>query len=35
MDPDRVRELLAGERERIEQALTRLGRQDTGEPPDS
>ncbi len=35
MDPDRARELLAGERERIERALVRLGRQDTGEPPDA
>jgi DnaK suppressor protein len=35
MDPDRARELLAGERERIEQALARRGHQDTGEPPDS
>jgi DnaK suppressor protein len=34
MDPDRARELLAGERERIERALARLGRQDTGEPAD-
>ncbi len=35
MDPDRARELLAAERGRIEQALARLGRQDTGEPPDA
>ena len=35
MDPDRARELLAGERERIEQALARLGHQDTGEPADA
>jgi DnaK suppressor protein len=34
MDPDRARELLAGERKRIEQALARLGHQDTGEPAD-
>jgi DnaK suppressor protein len=34
MDPDRARELLAGERERIERALGRLSRQDTGEPAD-
>jgi DnaK suppressor protein len=34
MDPERARELLAGERERIEQALARLGHQDTGEPAD-
>jgi DnaK suppressor protein len=34
MDPDRARELLAGERERIERALARLGHQDTGEPSD-
>jgi DnaK suppressor protein len=34
MDPDRARELLAGERERIEGALARLGHQDTGEPAD-
>ena len=35
MDPDRARELLAGERQRIEQGLARLAHQDTGEPPDS
>jgi len=35
MDPDRARELLAGERQRIERALARLAHQDTGEPPDS
>ena len=35
MDPDRARELLAAERERIEQALARLGHQDTGEPADA
>jgi RNA polymerase-binding transcription factor len=34
MDPDRARELLAGERERIERALARLSHQDTGEPAD-
>lgn len=34
MDADRARELLAGERERIEQGLSRLGHQDTGEPAD-
>ena len=34
MDPDRARELLAAERERIERALARLGHQDTGEPSD-
>src|SRR5712691_4689899 len=34
MDPDRARELLAGERKRIERALTRLGHEDTGEPAD-
>ncbi len=34
MDPDRARELLAAERRRIEQALARLGHQDTGEPAD-
>jgi RNA polymerase-binding transcription factor len=32
MDPDRARELLAGERERIVRTLARLGHQDTGEP---
>lgn len=31
MDPDRARELLAAERERIERALGRLEHQDTGE----
>src|SRR3954470_5248396 len=30
MDPDRARELLSAERERIEHALRRLGRQDDG-----
>jgi DnaK suppressor protein len=34
MDPDRARELLAAERERIERALSRLGHQDTSEPAD-
>jgi DnaK suppressor protein len=34
MDPERARELLAAERERIERALARLGHQDTGEPAD-
>jgi DnaK suppressor protein len=34
MDPERARELLAGERERIERVLTRLGHEDTGEPAD-
>jgi DnaK suppressor protein len=34
MDPERARELLAVQRERIEQALARLGRQDSGELPD-
>jgi DnaK suppressor protein len=34
MDPDRARELLAGERQRIERALAQLGHQDTGEPAD-
>jgi DnaK suppressor protein len=34
MDPDRARELLAAERERIERALSRLGHEDTGEPAD-
>jgi DnaK suppressor protein len=32
MDPERARELLAGERVRIERALARLGHRDTGEP---
>ena len=31
MDPERARELLAAERERLEKALGRLGHQDTGE----
>jgi DnaK suppressor protein len=34
MDPERARELLAAERERIERALARLRHQDTGEPAD-
>jgi DnaK suppressor protein len=34
MDPERARELLAGERERIERTLARLGHEDTGEPAD-
>ena len=34
MDPERARELLAGERERIERALAGLAHQDTGEPAD-
>lgn len=34
MDPDRARELLARERERIERTLAQLGHQDTGEPAD-
>jgi len=34
MDPERARELLAQERERIERSLTRLGHEDTGEPAD-
>jgi DnaK suppressor protein len=34
MDPDRARELLASERERIERALAELRHQDTGEPAD-
>jgi DnaK suppressor protein len=34
MDPDRARELLSAERERIERSLARLGRQDTSEPAD-
>jgi DnaK suppressor protein len=31
MDPERARELLAAERERIERALSQLAHQDTGE----
>jgi DnaK suppressor protein len=34
MDPERARELLAGERERIERTLAARGHQDTGEPAD-
>jgi DnaK suppressor protein len=34
MDPERARELLAAERERIERALARLGHEDTAEPAD-
>ena len=34
MDPERVRELLAGERKRIERALAKLRHEDTGEPAD-
>jgi DnaK suppressor protein len=34
VNPERARELLAGERERIERALARLRHQDTGEPAD-
>jgi DnaK suppressor protein len=34
MDPERARELLAAQRERVEQALARLGRQSSGEPAD-
>jgi DnaK suppressor protein len=34
MDPERARELLALERERIERSLGGLGHQDTGEPAD-
>jgi len=34
MDPDRARELLAAERNRIERALARLGHQDDSEPAD-
>jgi DnaK suppressor protein len=34
MDPDRARELLTAERERIERALGRLGHEDTGEEAD-
>ncbi len=35
MDPDRARELLAAERERIERALARLRHEDTGELSDA
>ncbi len=34
MDPDRARQLLAAERQRIERALARLGHEDTGEEAD-
>jgi DnaK suppressor protein len=34
VDPDRARELLAAERQRIERALSGLGHQDTGEEAD-
>src|SRR5215216_7814935 len=34
MDPDRARELLAAERERIARALAQLRHEDTGEPAD-
>jgi DnaK suppressor protein len=34
VDVDRARELLAAERERIEDELARLGHQDDGEPAD-
>ncbi len=34
MDPDRARELLAAERQRIERALARRGHEDTGEESD-
>ena len=34
MEPDRARELLAAERERIQRALGGLGHQDDGEPAD-
>jgi DnaK suppressor protein len=34
MDPDRARLLLAAERARIEQALSRLGHEDDSEPAD-
>ncbi len=34
MDSERARELLAGERERIERALAKLRREETGEPAD-
>src|SRR5207244_6437425 len=33
-EPERVRELLAGEREGSERALAKLGHEDTGEPAD-
>jgi len=34
MDPERARELVARERERIERSLVRLRHEDTGEPAD-
>jgi DnaK suppressor protein len=34
MDPERARQLLAAERERIERTLGRLRHEDTGEPAD-
>jgi DnaK suppressor protein len=34
MDPDRARELLAAERDRVQRALASLGHQDTAEPAD-
>ena len=34
MDPERARELLARERERIERSLARLEHENTGEPAD-
>jgi DnaK suppressor protein len=34
MDPERARELLTAERERLERALARLAHQDTGEEAD-
>jgi DnaK suppressor protein len=34
MDPERARELLAEERERLERALRKLGHEDTGESAD-
>ena len=34
MDPERARQLLTAERERIERTLARLGHQDTGEEAD-
>jgi DnaK suppressor protein len=34
MDPDRARELLTAERQRIERALAQLRHEDTGEPAD-
>jgi DnaK suppressor protein len=34
MDPERARELLAGERDRIQKALAALGHQDDGEEAD-